>query len=130
MPPPPVCGAPVTTGVGDTVALGVGVGVGAWVTVAVGVAVEVRTTVAVGRTVTFGVRVTVGVAGADVSPVAVGWTEPPAVGVNVVADASGGFGVEQPDTAAIPRMAMAPMPTAVSGARGVRTLFRYPSEQL
>jgi hypothetical protein len=130
VPPPPVCGAPVTTGVGDTVTVALGVGV--WVTVAVlvtvtvGITVVVGITVAVGRTVTFGVRVTVGVAGTEALPVGVGWTEPPAVAINVVAAASGGGDDVQPDTAAVTRTAMAPMPTAVGSARGVRTLFRYP----
>ena len=104
--------------------------VGVWIGVGVWVAVAVRITVAVGRTVAFGVRVPVGVAGTELTLVGVGWTDAPAVGVNVVADASGGDGDdEQPDTAAEPRMAIAPQPTAVSNARGVRTLVRYPLGQ-
>jgi hypothetical protein len=127
VPPPPVCGAPVMTGVGDTVALGV--------------AAAVRIAVAVGRTVTVGATVTARVARAEPGPLDVGWTEPlgvgktelpavaTAVGTNVVADTSGGDDDVHPDTAAVPRTAMAPMPTTAGSARGVRTLFRYPPEQ-
>jgi hypothetical protein len=120
----------VTTGVGDTVAVATAVGVLVTVTVGttvtVGITVVVGITVAVGRTVTFGVRVTAGVSGTEALPVGVGWTEPPAVATNVVAAASGGADDVQPDTAAVTRTAMAPMPTAAGSARGVRTLFRYP----
>jgi hypothetical protein len=124
VPPPPVCGALLTTGVGDaaTVTLGVAAAVG--ITVAVGM------TVAVGRTVTVGATVPAGVAWAEMPLAGVGGTDPPAVATNVVADADGRDGDdEQPDTAATLRTAMAPMPTAVSSARGVRTLFRYPPGQ-
>ena len=117
MPPPPVAGAAVTTGVGDTVAVGVGVGVAVRVTVAVGVALAV------------GVAVAVELAGTELLAVGVGWTEPLAVGRNVVADAEGVDDDVQPDTAAEPRTVMAPKPTAVSNARGVCTLLRYPAGQ-
>jgi hypothetical protein len=125
VPPPPVCGAAVTTGVGDaaTVARGVGDGVG----------LAVRVTVGVARTV----AVAAGVTRAELPPVGVGRTEllvvgtTLAVGTNVVADARGlDAGDEQADTAARPRTAIAPKPTAVSNARGVRTLLRYPAGQL
>ena len=135
MPPPPVCGAAVTTGVGDaaTVARGVGDGVGLAVRVTVAVARTVALAVGVARTV----AVAAGVTRAELPPVGVGRTEllvvgtTLAVGTNVVADASGlDAGDEQADTAARPRTAIAPKPTAVSNARGVRTLLRYPAGQL
>ena len=90
--------------------------------------------------------VAVEVAGAGPPPVGVGWTESPvgvgrtespvaagrtealAVGRNVVAEDVGvDGGDEQPETAVRPRTATAPQPAAVSNARGVRTLLRYPA---
>jgi len=143
VPPPPVCGAAVTTGVRDTVTVALGVAVLVTVAVAatVGVTVTVGVTATVGVTLTVGVTVTVGatvtvgvVARAEMPPVAVGRTEPLAVGANVVAAANGVDDDEQPDTVARPRTAMAPQPTAVSSARGVpaigvRTLLRYPAQR-
>jgi hypothetical protein len=127
----------VTTGVGDAAA--VALGVATRVAVAVGVALAVRVAVAVGVRVTVGVRVAVAVtvgdtvavavAAPELSPRAVAWAELPTVGANVVAAVNGVLVDVQPDTAAKPRTAIAPKPTAVSNARGVRTLLRYPAGQ-
>jgi hypothetical protein len=138
VPPPPVCGAVVTTGVREavTVTLGVGFAVRVTVGVAVTLTVGVTLTVTAGVTLTVGVTVIVVAAGvprSEMRLVDVGRTELLTVGANVVADAKAeDCGDEQPDTTARPRMAMAPKPTAVSRARGAipaiggRTLLRYP----
>jgi hypothetical protein len=131
----------VTTGVGDAAGDALGVGVTLTVAVAFGVGVAfglgvaavvaVALAVAVAVAVAFAVAVAVefGVARAELPVLAVGCTEPLAVGANVVAAAAGVDGDEQADTAAEPRTAMAPKPTAVSNAWGVRTLLRYPPGQ-
>jgi hypothetical protein len=119
------------TGAGVTVAVGAAVGVD--VTVGVAVAVEVAS--ACGVTAAVGVALAVEVAGTELPPLDAGETEPFADGRNVVGDAPGGDDDVQPQTAAKPRTAMVPQPTAVSSARSavpgmaVRTLFRYPAGQ-
>jgi hypothetical protein len=124
----------VTTGVGDAAAVALGVatrvGVAVGVTAAVRVAVAAGVRVAVAVAVTVGDTVAAGVAVPELSPRDVAWAEIPTVGANVVAAVNGvEDGDEQPDTAKKPRTAMAPKPTAVSNARGVRTLLRYPAGQ-
>ncbi|HEY1622448.1 MAG TPA: hypothetical protein VGG16_01490 [Streptosporangiaceae bacterium] len=110
-----------------TVALGVrvGFGFGDRVTVALGVGLVAAVADRVG------VAEAVAVAVAELSPlaVAVAEIEPLAVGRNVVADDKGCVGDEQPDTETEPRTTMAPKPTAIRNARGVRTLLRYPAAQ-
>ena len=122
--------AAVALGVGDAVAARVAVAVGATAAVraAVAVAVAVALAVAVAVAVGVGVGDTVAVGVAETAlPLAAGGAEPPTVGANVVAAVNGVDGDVQPDTAAEPRTAMAPKPIAVSNARGVRTLLRYPA---
>jgi hypothetical protein len=128
------------TGVCVTVTVTVGATVTVGVTVTEGVTVVLGVTVMVGVTVTEGVTV----AGTDVAGTDVAGTELPPLdagadplgeGRNVVGDAAGGDDDVQPETAAEPRTATVPQPTAVSSTRsavpviGVRTLFRYPAGQ-
>lgn len=114
MPPPPVAGGAVTTGVCVTVTVTVGAGlavaVGLGLAVAVRLAVAVGVAVLLGVTVVLGVTVTEGVAVAETEPPPpdVGGAEPFAVGRNVVGDAEGGDDDVQPVIAAKPTTATVP----------------------
>ena len=122
----------MTTGVGVAARVGVAAWVGAGVAARVGAGVAARV----------GVMARVGVEVA-VRALDVGWAEPFPVGRNDVTAGEGlaGGDDEQPETAAKPRTAMAPQPSAVRRAgsavrragsagpdQGVRTLFRYPAD--
>ena len=131
VPPPPVSGAVVTTGV--RVALGLGLGVAVRGIAGVGMMVGVGDTATVVGDIVTPTEIT-GVAVTVLPLPAVGGAEPPAVAVKFVAAAVGVAGDEQPDTAANPSMAMAPKPAAVSRARGMpaiaaRTVLKYPAGQ-
>ena len=122
----------MTTGVGVAARVGVAAWVGAGVAARVGAGVAAWV----------GVMARVGVEVA-VRALDVGWAEPFPVGRNDVTAGEGlaGGDDEQPETAAKPRTAMAPQPSAVRRAgsavrragsagpdQGVRTLFRYPAD--